>query len=137
MNQAPQVVMATIFRNDRGALVVEVGDMVLGERPHLAEAVHCLCEHAIAYQQALVVTITSGSGKQYMSIDKTGQVSPAAAPAPRTARQTFAPRDLSTSRYDEDASHQWVQKFILDPNQSAPQQAEPEKKRRRGLFRRG
>lgn len=145
MTSLPDITPATIARGDRGTLVVEVDGMALGDSPHLADAVHCLCEFAIRQQQALVVTVTSGSGKQYMSIDKTGLVSPAAAPAPRNVSPMsdafVAPkeRDLAHARSDEITSNQWVQRYILDPTQASPAPPEqtPPPRRRRGLFRRG
>lgn len=139
----PQTTTATISRGTRGVLVVEVNQMVLGESPHLADAVHRLCEHAVTYGKTLVVTVSSGSGKQYMSINPDGHVSPAAAPAPGLAerRRTLGPLNLGSSEVDVISRNEWVEKHLLDPAMATPDPHRPgvdeaSTKKRTGLFRR-
>ena len=138
MQPPPEITPAVVSRGARGALVVEIDGMIVGESPHLADAVHTLCEHAVRQQIMMVVSVASGAGRQYMTIDRNGIVSPSAAPAPRSA----APRPpsltaptLGASPNDEITQNEWVERYILDPANATPATDEPvPAKRRRSIF---
>lgn len=130
---------ATIKRSPRGRLAVTVANMELGEDPNLAVAVHRLCNYAIRHSLNIVVTITTGAGVRYMSIDTEGVAAACSAPAAAIDVSDLPEIDseqanLGTSETDFHTTGDFVEKYILDPSAGAP--PPPQKKRRFGFGRR-
>lgn len=133
-------VPASVEKRSVSRFVVVVGTDGLGEATNKPQAVSLLCREAIARGEVLIVTLHDGMVRTYMTIDETGRVRDAAAPAPDSTLPDVTAlggsRDLGCSPDDAEGTQSWVETAILDPVPVVLKQQPVARGRRWGLRRR-